>query len=51
LAVVFLSSPDDQQRRQVNARVPENVPPGEYPLTVECAGSQAPPFTLRILAG
>jgi hypothetical protein len=30
LAVVFLSSPDDQQRRQVNARVPENVPPGEY---------------------
>ncbi len=51
LEIMFLSSPDDQNRRQVNARVPESVPPGEYPLLVDCAGTPATPCRLHILAG
>ncbi len=51
LLVVFLSSPGEQNRRQINARVPENFPPGEYSLSVECAGTQAAGVMLRVVGG
>jgi tRNA (mo5U34)-methyltransferase len=49
LEVTFLSSPDENGRRQINARVPVNIAPGEYVLTASCAGAASLPARLKLL--
>jgi tRNA (mo5U34)-methyltransferase len=49
LAVDFLSDPDQRGLRQLNARLPESTIPGDYPVSVTCAGVQSPPLPLEVL--
>jgi tRNA (mo5U34)-methyltransferase len=49
LEVTFLSSPDESGRRQVNARVPVNMTPGEFALVASCAGVTCSPAKLELL--
>ena len=49
LEVTFLSSPDENGRRQINARVPINMAPSEYALAASCAGVTCSPAKLKLL--
>jgi hypothetical protein len=49
LEVTFLSSPDENGRRQINARVPVNIEPGEYAIVASCAGVTCSPAKLKLL--
>lgn len=48
LVVEYLSPPDEQNLRQVNARLSEPVEYGNHPLVVSCGDSQAPPFSVTV---
>lgn len=50
LAVDYVGEPDSEGYRQVNAVVPESVPPGEHEFRLECAGASSGnlPVAVRI---
>src|ERR1700722_11649961 len=48
LPAIYLSEPDAQGLRQVNATLPAGLPPGKVKLRLECAGTVSPPVDVEL---
>jgi tRNA (mo5U34)-methyltransferase len=48
LAVEYVSEPDEFGGRQVNARIPEPIRPGVYPLTIDHGPASLVGFSIRV---
>jgi tRNA (mo5U34)-methyltransferase len=49
LSAVFVSAPDAEGTRQVNAMLPSGIPPGKTTLTLLCNGSAAEPVQIELV--
>ncbi len=49
LPAVFLSEPDPQGLRQVNAMLPSGAQPGDYDVSAGCGDAVSPPAPVRLV--
>jgi hypothetical protein len=49
LSAVFVSAPDAEGARQVNAMLPSGIPPGKTKLTLVCNGAASEPAEIELI--